>query len=289
MIADVAFDAPVEHPFSYRIPPGRSPSRAASACSPRCAGPVASAIVSRSATGTIAASRPLLAVRRARAAAHAEPARPGAAGVDRARIALLTRLDVRRAAAAAADERAGRAVERPTESRERRRRRATRPRRRAADRRRARAPPARAREPRVERAGRGPRRRGRGALGAAPGAARTRGRGSTPAWTKPRGPRRGRRLGGGGARLAVGTRSALLAPLASPARCWRWSTSTKPRTSRPARRDCTRARSCSSARGRERLAVALTAATPSVELWWRATDRARRSRWRRRRPDRGRR
>ena len=79
-------------------------------------------------------------------------------------------------------------------------------------------------------------------------------------------------LGGGGARLAVGTRSALLAPLASPGLVAlvdeHEAAHKPPGPPRLHARDVVLERAA-----RERLGVALTAATPSVEIWWRATDR----------------
>jgi primosomal protein N' (replication factor Y) (superfamily II helicase) len=79
-------------------------------------------------------------------------------------------------------------------------------------------------------------------------------------------------LGGGEARLAVGTRSALLAPLASPGLVAlvdeHEAAHKPPGPPRLHARDVVLERGA-----RERLAVVLTAATPSVELWWRATDR----------------
>jgi len=79
-------------------------------------------------------------------------------------------------------------------------------------------------------------------------------------------------LSEGSARLGVGTRSALLAPLASPGLVAlvdeHEAAHKPPGPPRLHARDVVLERAA-----RERLAVALTAATPSVELWWRASDR----------------
>ena len=80
-------------------------------------------------------------------------------------------------------------------------------------------------------------------------------------------------LGEGSARLARRHALGAARPAGVARRWWRWSTSTKPPTSRPARPACTRATCVLERAARERCAVALTAATPSVELWWRASDR----------------
>ena len=77
---------------------------------------------------------------------------------------------------------------------------------------------------------------------------------------------------GGGPRLAVGTRSALLAPLPPSGLIAlvdeHEAAHKPPGPPRLHARDVVLERA-----SRERLAVALTAATPSVELWWRATER----------------
>jgi primosomal protein N' (replication factor Y) len=79
-------------------------------------------------------------------------------------------------------------------------------------------------------------------------------------------------LAGGGPRLAVGTRSALLAPLPPSGLIAlvdeHEAAHKPPGPPRLHARDVVLERA-----SRERLAVALTAATPSVELWWRATER----------------
>ena len=195
--------------------------------------------------------------------------------LDRARVALVGRLDVRRAAAAA-----GRRARRtaPSVRRARAHGAAERDpaRRRAPDRRRTRAPAARARGPTrrsalvivpdVEAAARWAQRLAR--LG--PRGATRLGRA-----TRTRGPRRGRALGDGREpALAVGHALGAARPAAAARRCWPWSTSTRPRTSRPARRALhSRDVVLERARARAPGASLLTAATPSVELWWRATDR----------------
>jgi primosomal protein N' (replication factor Y) (superfamily II helicase) len=86
----------------------------------------------------------------------------------------------------------------------------------------------------------------------------------TEAWT---------RLGDGSTRMAVGTRSALLAPLGAGALLAlvdeHEAAHKPPGPPRLHSREVVLERA-----RRERLSVLLTSATPSVELWWRATDRA---------------
>jgi primosomal protein N' (replication factor Y) len=81
------------------------------------------------------------------------------------------------------------------------------------------------------------------------------------------------RLGDGSTRVAVGTRSALLAPLRPGALLAlvdeHEAAHKPPGPPRLHSREVVLERA-----RRERLSVLLTSATPSVELWWRATDRA---------------
>jgi primosomal protein N' (replication factor Y) len=81
------------------------------------------------------------------------------------------------------------------------------------------------------------------------------------------------RLGDGSTRMAVGTRSALLAPLRPGALLAlvdeHEAAHKPPGPPRLHSREIVLERA-----RRERLSVLLTSATPSVELWWRATDRA---------------
>ena len=114
-------------------------------------------------------------------------------------------------------------------------------------------------------------------------AARPRRRGSTPAWTTPRARARGRALASGEARLGRGhalgaarTAGAAGSPLAL--------VDEHEAAHKPPGPPRMHTRDVALERGRrERLRVLLTPATPSVEVWWRATERAG-SRWRRRRP-----
>jgi primosomal protein N' (replication factor Y) len=80
------------------------------------------------------------------------------------------------------------------------------------------------------------------------------------------------RFGEGAARLAVGTRSALLAPLPAPGLLAlvdeHEAAHRPPGSPRIHSREVVLERA-----RRERLAAVMTSATPSVETWWRATDR----------------
>ena len=81
------------------------------------------------------------------------------------------------------------------------------------------------------------------------------------------------RLGDGSTRVAVGTRSALLAPLRPGALLA--LVDEHEAAHKPPGPPRLHSREVVVERGRrERLSVLLTSATPSVELWWRATDRA---------------
>jgi primosomal protein N' (replication factor Y) len=80
------------------------------------------------------------------------------------------------------------------------------------------------------------------------------------------------RLGDGTARVGIGTRSALLAPL--PPGALLALVDEHEAAHKPPGPPRLHSREIVLERGRrERLAVLLTTATPSVELWWRATDR----------------
>jgi primosomal protein N' (replication factor Y) len=270
MIAEVVFDAPVDHPFSYRVPNDLSVLRGQRVLAP-LRGARRVGVVVRLRDGDESALKPLLGVSEpapiltpARLDLVEWIARESLSSVGSTCAALLP------PPAAAAGSRAERPPETGTSTA------------------RAGAPPAASvelligagRERRLlERLAEAPR-----ALvivsdveSAARWAQRLARRGTAvrldsgvdeaervQAWT---------RLGDGTARVAIGTRSALLAPL--PPGGLLALVDEHEAAHKPPGPPRLHSREVVLERGRrERLAVLLTTATPSVELWWRATDRA---------------
>ena len=272
MIAEVAFDAPVDHPFSYRVPPGLDVARGQRVLAP-LRGAKRIGVVVRLRDGDESALKPLLAVSErtpvlppARLELVEWIARESLSSVGSTCAALLPppaasstpdgsarapdpgpASNARGNATPAASVevligagRERRLLERVTE-----------------------APSALVIVSDVEGAARWAQRLARRGpvvrldSGVADGA-------RTEAWA---------RLGDGSSRVAVGTRSALLAPLRPGALLAlvdeHEAAHKPPGPPRLHSREIVLERA-----RRERLSVLLTSATPSVELWWRATDRA---------------
>jgi primosomal protein N' (replication factor Y) len=272
MIAEVAFDAPVDHPFSYRVPPELDVARGQRVLAP-LRGAKRVGVVVRLRDGDESALKPLLAVSErtpvlpparlelvewiareslssvgstcaallpppaASSAPDGSPRAPdlGAASSGRGNAPAAASVELLIGAG-----RERRLLERLTE-----------------------APSALVIVSDVEGAARWAQRLARRGpvvrldSGVAEGA-------RTEAWT---------RLGDGSTRMAVGTRSALLAPLRAGALLAlvdeHEAAHKPPGPPRLHSREVVLERA-----RRERLSVLLTSATPSVELWWRATDRA---------------
>ena len=263
MIAEVAFDAPVDHPFSYRVPPGLTVLRGQRVVAP-LKGARRVGIVVTLREGDESALKPLLAVAD-RAPVLGAPRLELAAWIARESLSTLgstcaallpppeagladpgeAPAPPRTAAAASVEVLVGAGRERRLLERV------------------AEAPAALVIVPDIEAAARWAQRLSRrGAVvrldSGADEAARAR------AWTS---------LVGGTARIAVGTRSALLAPLPPSALLAlvdeHEAAHKPPGPPRIHSREVVLERA-----RRERLPVLLTAATPSAEVWWRASDRA---------------
>jgi primosomal protein N' (replication factor Y) len=263
VIAEVAFDAPVDHPFSYRVPPGLTVLRGQRVVAP-LKGARRVGIVVTLREGDESALKPLLAVAD-RAPVLSAPRLELAAWIARESLSTLgstcaallpppeaglvgpgeTPASARTAAPASVEVLVGAGRERRLLERV------------------AEAPGALVIVPDIEAAARWAQRlTRRGAVArldsGADEAARAR------AWTS---------LVDGTARIAVGTRSALLAPL--PPSALVALVDEHEAAHRPPGPPRIHSREVVLERARrERLPVLLTAATPSVEVWWRATDRA---------------
>ena len=77
MIAEVAFDAPVDHPFSYRVPPGWAPERGQRVLAP-LGGAQRVGIVLGLRDGDEAALKPLLSLAEPAPVLFHRPQRPAA-------------------------------------------------------------------------------------------------------------------------------------------------------------------------------------------------------------------